>query len=89
MAGAAINGGKLDRDFGDFLDVLDAEAIGVQLTLADYRAMTEGERAAWRAWQKARRERLRLDAGKRGATRQASIEGRAAWLAARAQVEQG
>ena len=90
MAGAAIAGGKLPADFADFLDIVDAEAIGVTVTLSDYRSMSDGERAAWRAWQRARRQQRRPGgAERRAAAAQASVEGRAAWERARVRSEQG
>ena len=84
MAEAAIKGGELDGSFLDFVDVLDAEALDVVVTLADYKAMAPGERAAWRAWRRARRRQQRRTPEQGAAAAQADPDAREAWLRARA-----
>ena len=86
MARGAINGGKLDDKFIDFLDILDAEALDVVITLSDYKAMSAGERATWRAWKRARRQKRNQPPGQGAAEQQADPAARAAWMRARAAV---
>ena len=83
MAKAAIAGEQLDRGFLDFLDILDAEALDVVVTLADYKAMTPGELMAWRVWKRARRTVKPKPREQIASAHQANMDRRAAWLRAR------
>lgn len=84
MAEAAVVGGKLTGQFRDFADILAADLAEVVVTLGDYKAMSWGEREAWRAWRRARRRQMQRKPADGAAAAQADPDARAAWHRARA-----